>query len=110
MHYPNPREHPLFDWYHQIRIAEIALLALAAVSAWRLRHHIGDITGMIWLAGLSVAAWELFEVSYLLGRIGQAAWHENILGFWSVDGSGVIVIHVARAIIGAALIWKGSAR
>lgn len=110
MHYPNPREHPLFDWYHQLRIVECALLALAAVTLWRIRHNWRTYKNYLSLAGLSIAAWELFELSYLWGRVGQAAAHENIMGLYSLDGSAVLYVHAARVLIGAALIWKGNMR
>ncbi|MCK9327534.1 MAG: hypothetical protein M0P69_18720, partial [Bacteroidales bacterium] len=72
------------------------------------RHSWRAIKDYLIVAGLSVAAWEFFELSYLWGRVGQASAHENILGFWPLDGSGVLYLHAARAIVGIALIWKGS--
>ena len=102
MYQPGPRLHPWFAAYHQIRVLEIALLAGLAVTLWRARKKLG----WLWLAGLSVAAWECFELSYLCARLGQAAGHENILGLWAFDGP-VWFIHVARAVVGVALMIGG---
>ena len=114
MHYPNPRTHPLFDWYHQIRIAEIVMLCAACYCLFdgnlqfmQNRHSWRTIKDCLILAGLSVAAWEFFELSYLWGRVGQAAAHENVMGLYSLDGSAVLYLHAARAIIGIALIIGG---
>ena len=114
MHYPNPRDHPLFAAYHQIRLVEYAMLCTACYCVFggnlqlrRICHNWRTIADYTTLAGLSVAAWELFELSYMWGRVGQATAHENIMGLFSLDGSGVLYVHAARVLIGAALIIGG---
>ena len=101
MYQPGPRAHPLFDWYHQIRLVEIVSLCAAC---WFLFD--GHLTEWVFLAGLSIAAWEAFELAYLSARLGQAAGHENVMGLWSCDGP-VWWLHIARVVVGLALMLGG---
>ncbi len=101
MFQPGPRMHPLFDWYHAVRVAEIVSLCGAC---WFLFD--GCLMNWLFFAGLSVLAWECFELSYLWARLGQAAAHENILGLWAFNGP-VWWLHAARLMIGAALMIGG---
>jgi len=103
MHLPNLREHPWFWWYHSGRMLEAAAL-IGATLIW-------GVSSVRWLflAGAALVAWEAFEIAYFVARLGQAApGHENILGLRTVDSLTVVCgIHLARVLLGAALIWKG---
>lgn len=109
MYQPGPRAHPLFDWYHQIRLVEIATLCGAC---WYLFD--GHLTGrhvdpraITLLTGVVILAWEAFEVGYLWARLGQARAHENVLGLFAISGTICAVVHLARLTFGLALTIGG---
>ncbi len=101
MHKPNVRDHPLFRWYHLTRVLEATAGAITVLLAWGNRRRV------VFLSGLAVIGWESFEAAYVLGRLGQANWHENVMGVYAVDGMGmVLTLHVVRTLLGVLLLWR----
>ena len=100
MYQPGPRLHPWFPWYH---IADVGTMVMLAGSVY---FAVQSFPGWLFFAGLSILAWEAFELSYRWARRGQAAAHENILGLWAFNGP-VWWLHAARAGIGVALMIGG---
>lgn len=102
-HFPNPREHPWFGGYHWFRSFEAGLLIAAAVMYAEIALQ------RIYVLGIAILCWEVFELAYLIARLGQANWHENILGFYAVNGVGIVLaLHMVRTLAGGLLIWRGS--
>lgn len=99
MYQSNARQHPWFAFYHLMRVLEYGFFAafvyfIPAMDAWQ-------------IAAALLLAWEVFEAAYCHSRRGQADNHENILGIFPVDGAvAVVIIHIARTVIGLALAWR----
>lgn len=98
------RVHTWFKWYHHIELGEILTLITASILCY---HHIGDITDMVWLTGVIILSWAAFEVCDDYARWKKIRAHENFLGIKSIDGNAVYAIHIARFIVGTALVIGG---
>lgn len=116
MFQPNIRDHPWFAWYHSGRIIEAAMLVICSIIAfkWHLTAFLdARYRNILWkylmsLFGVFTLSWEVFEIAYWFGRMGQVNGHENLLGIWSIDTlMAVIAIHVVRFLIGIFCLWKG---
>lgn len=100
MYFPNPRDHPWFFGYHWFRTFEAGLLIASAMMCADKAFR------RIFILGIVILWWEVFEVVYMIARLGQANWHENILGLYLVDGVVIIIaLHVVRLLIGGFLTW-----
>lgn len=102
MFQPGVREHPMFAWYHITRIVEAVALSVAILLMYSLK----DVKGIVYyFMGTVLIVWELTELSYFFGRLGQAPFgHENLMGVYSVDSiNGIIILHVSRVMFGVGL-------
>jgi len=106
MHQPGPRSHPWFGYYHRVDAAKMVLGAVLVAAVWSWRFDLG----WIWAVGTSAAAWELFEITYWLGRAGALTLptQENVLGTgWYLTGRALWALRVARwAVLLAALTYS----
>lgn len=97
------RVHRWFRVYHIACIARDAALMSCIMALWY--FTIPPVTA---IAGSLFIGWELFEAAYNSMRHGTPVTaHENFFGIKSIDGKAVWTIHLARVLVGAALIVGG---
>lgn len=101
------RNHRWFRWYHRLRIAELAGLALTVYAASRLTLSWGTA---FMVTGAAIAGWEVFELWYSRGRYQTwIAPLENMFGngWYAVGRLQVMRFHAARIVLAAAFMIGG---
>lgn len=81
-------------WYHPLKLIRDGI-----PMAYIYRSFPPDIAGVLFIG------WEMSELMYNFARYGVGIIpHENVMGWKSVDGIAVYLLHAARIVIGMALI------
>jgi hypothetical protein len=101
------RSHRWYPAYHSLIIMRDILLSLFVLSTYKYFNL--SLTFATTLTATFVLGWECFEAAYSFARYARLVpYQENVLGSGLYFiGSGVLWIHIARLVIGGALISWG---
>ena len=99
------RCHRWFRWYHLLCLARDG--SLIGVVAAVMAAGVGSLNWRVAL-GVIFLGWELSELGYNYLRCKTFfKWQENVMGYVTVYGKTVLIIHAVRILEGIALILGG---
>lgn len=98
---PGVRDHKLFRFYHVLSVA------IFVVFAFIVRQYLKVRPSLIYILGALLLMWECTEIAYTMSLHGKFVLMEHInfadIVSINLEGVPVIVLHMARLIIGALL-------
>ena len=110
MHFPNPRDHWRYEYYHRLDILKELTLILIGIRLYLMQNSIT----FMYIMGVSILLWEVTEFTYYYTRYRKSefdGWFPNYENFF---GTGLYlnrpltrILHVSRLVAGTTLIIGG---